>query len=312
MDRFEEMQTFVGVVDAGSFSAAAERLRLAKSAVSRRVAELEARLGTQLLNRTTRRLSLTDSGRQFYDRATRVLADLEEAEQTVSRGQSELRGRLRVAAPLSFGILHLAPLLTAFLGEHPELSLDLDLNDRNVNLVEEGFDLAVRIGELSDSTLVARRLAPTRMVLCASPAYLERHGEPRSPEELAKHQGLIYANLPDPRNWPYTDPAGRPLNLRVPVRMRSNNGDVLLRAALDGLGLGVMPSFIVWRELADGRLRTLLPDHPLPVTAAYAVFPSRRHVPHRVRALSDFLAERLGDEPYWDLPPAAGANEIPV
>jgi len=308
MDRFEEMRTFAGVVEAGSFSVAAERLRLAKSAVSRRVAELEARLGTQLLNRTTRRLSLTESGRQFYERTSRLLAELEEVEQMVGHGQAALRGRLRMTAPLSFGVLHLAPLLSAFLAEHTEMALDLDLNDRRVNLVEEGFDLAVRIGDLPDSTLVTRRLAPIRMVLCASPAYLERHGEPQCPEELAGHQGLLYANLPDPRNWPYADAAGRPLNLRVPVRMRSNNGDVLLQAAVDGVGIGAMPTFIVWRELASGRLCRLLPAYPLPTTAAYAVYPSRRHVPQRVRALTEFLAEQLGNAPYWDAEPAALAD----
>ncbi len=300
MDRFETLQTFVAVVEAGSFSAAAVRLDRAKSAVSRQVAALETRLDVQLLNRTTRRLSLTEAGREFHERAQRILADLEEAELSVAAEQTALRGRLRLAAPLSFGVLHLAPALDEFLLRHPELVLDLDLDDRRINLVEEGFDLALRIGELPDSTLVARPLAPIRMQLCASPDYLRRHGTPRTPQDLAFHAGLVYGNVPEAQQWRFVDAAGKVHSVKVPARLRANNGDVLIRAAVEGLGVVVSPTFIAHRALAAGELVPLLPDHQAPGTGAYAVYPSRRHQPQRVRALIDFLAQRFGDTPYWD------------
>lgn len=300
MDRFETLQTFVAVVEAGSFSVAAGRLGRAKSAVSRHVAELEAHLGAQLLNRTTRRLSLTEAGREFFERAQRILADLEEAELSVAAEQTALRGRLRLAAPLSFGVLHLAPALNAFLADHPELVLDLDLDDRRVNLVEEGFDLALRIGELADSTLVARPLAPIRMQLCASPAYLRRHGTPQTPQDLAFHAGLVYGNIPEAQQWRFIDDSDRTHSVKVPARLRANNGDVLLQAALDGLGICVSPTFLAGRALAAGELVPLLPGYGAPGTTAYAVYPSRRHQSQRVRMLIDYLAQRFGDAPYWD------------
>lgn len=300
MDRFETLQTFVAVVEAGSFSAAAARLDCAKSAASRQVAALEGHLGVQLLNRTTRRLSLTDAGREFYERAQRILADLEEAELSVAAEQTALRGRLRLAAPLSFGLRHLAPALDEFLADHPELVLDLDLDDRRINLVEEGFDLALRIGELADSSLVARPLAPIRMQLCASPAYLRRHGTPQTPADLAFHAGLVYGNIPEAQQWRFLDANDKVHSVKVPARLRANNGDVLVQAALAGLGLVVTPTFIAHRALAAGELVPVLPEYRAPGTRAYAVYPSRRHLPQRVRVLIDFLAQRFGDMPYWD------------
>ncbi|TNF37219.1 MAG: LysR family transcriptional regulator, partial [Gammaproteobacteria bacterium] len=237
MDRFEEMQTFVRVVDAGSLSAAADRLDIAKSAVSRRLAELESRLGVQLLNRTTRRINLTDSGRQYYQRCVRLLAELEETEQLISTDHAALSGTIRIAAPLSFGILHLSPVLDEFLLLHPDLKLDLDLDDRRVNLMDEGVDLGIRIGKLEDSSLMARRLAPARRSVCASPDYLRRHGEPLHPHELQHHLGLSYSNIPEGQLWQFIDSEGRLISVRVPFRMRANNGDVLLKAAIDGLGI---------------------------------------------------------------------------
>lgn len=301
MDRFDSLHTFVAVVEAGSFSAAAVRLDHAKSAVSRQVAALEAHLGAQLLNRTTRRLSLTEAGREFYERAQRILTDLAEAEQSVAAEQTALRGRLRLAAPLSFGLQHLAPALDEFLAQHPELVLDLDLDDRRVNLVEEGFDLALRIGELADSTLVARPLVPIRMVLCASPDYLRRHGTPQTPADLAFHAGLVYGNIPEAQQWRFLDAAGKSHSVKVPARLRANNGDVLVQAALAGLGVVVSPSFIAHRALAAGELVSLLPAYQAPGTTAYAVYPSRRHLPQRVRALIEFLVQRFGTTPYWDV-----------
>lgn len=307
MDRFTDIETFVAVVEAGSFSAAAERLGAAKSAVSRRVNALENRLGVKLLNRTTRRLNLTDAGRTFHERAGRILADLAEAEQSISDAECALRGRIRVAAPLSFGIDHLAPAVSAFARQHPDVQVELDLNDREVSLVEEGFDMAVRIGRLADSSLLARRLCTIRRVAVASPAYLAEHGTPARPEDLVNHAGLRYTNMPRHMYWQFVTPEGRGFSPQVPDRLSANNGGLLTQAAVDGLGVTLQPTFIVYRELAAGRLQQILADHPLPETAMYAVYPPGRYQSRRVRVFADFLAERFGGEPYWDAPLATGA-----
>jgi DNA-binding transcriptional LysR family regulator len=299
MERFEAMQTFVRVVEAGSFSAAAERMAVAKSVVSRRVQELEAHLGVRLLNRTTRRLSLTESGRHYYERVLRIIAEVEETELAITSEQAELRGELRLAVPLSFGLLHLMPLLNDFIAEHPVLLLDLNLSDRQLNLIEEGVDLAIRIGRLADSTLVARRLAPVRFVVCASPDYLQRFGEPHTPDELVDHQGLLYSNIPEGVQWSFSA-GGRNRSVKVPTRLRSNNGDALLQAAINGLGITVMPSFLGYNALAQGLLRPVLTDYPVPSEAIYAIYPSQRYLPRRVRALVDLLVDRFGEQPYWD------------
>ena len=301
MDRFQEMQTFVRVVEAGSLTAAADRLNIAKSAVSRRLAELESRLGVQLLNRSTRRLNLTESGRHYYERCQRILAELEETEQLVTSEHSGLRGTIRIAAPLSFGLLHLSPALNEFLARHPELSLDLDLDDRTVNMMVEGVDLAIRIGRLNDSTLVARRLAPIRTLVCASPAYLEKHGTPEHPAQLSEHQGLSYSNIPEGQFWQFQQPDGSWLTAHPRIRMRADNGDILLQAAIDGLGIAISPSFIAFKAVAQGLLQPLLQDFPRHEEAAYAIYPAQQHLPRRVRVLIDFLAERFGDRPYWDI-----------
>lgn len=298
--RLEGLEAFVTVVEAGSFSIAAERLGIARSMVSRRIAELERRLRAQLLQRTTRRLSLTEAGRDFYERASRILIDLDEAEQSVASGQAELRGRLRMTAPLSFGVLHLAPALDEFARQHPELVLDIELDDRQINLVEEGFDLALRIGHLQDSTLVARPLAPIRMVVCASEAYLRQHGEPHHPDELSSHFGLVYGNTPEHQQWKLISDDGQEIVSRPISRLRANNGDLLLRAAIDGLGIVVLPTFIGHEALASGTLKPILHDwHPQPATL-HAVYASRRHLPTRVRLLIEHLAARFGENPYWD------------
>ncbi|MDH3355670.1 MAG: LysR family transcriptional regulator [Chromatiales bacterium] len=300
MDRFEEMRTFVKVVEAGSLSAAADRLDIAKSAVSRRLADLESRLGVQLLNRTTRRLNLTDSGSLFYQRCQRILADLEESEQYVSSEHTNLRGTIRIAAPLTFGIHHLSPLFDEFLKEHPALRLDLDLNDRTVNLMDEGVDLGIRIGQLQDSSMMARKLTSAKMILCASPEYLEKHGEPKTPGDLKKHYGLNYSNLSERELWQFTHEDGKHYSVPVPFRMRSNNGDVLNRAALDSLGVVATMSFICYRELEQGSLRQILSEYKMEEVGIYAVYPAQRHLPGRVRLLIDYLVEQFGDEPYWD------------
>ncbi len=300
MDRFADMRMFVAVVDAGSISGAAERLEVAKSAVSRRLTDLEARLGAELLHRTTRRLGLTDSGRAFFERAQRILADLEEAEQAVSQAHGAIRGRLKVALPLSFGLLHLAGLINEFLGLHPEVEFDLDFNDRQIDLMQEGFDLAIRIARLPDSSLIARKLAPIRHALCASPDYLARHGTPARADDLASHAGLVYSNLANPGLWSYVRPDGQPGSVQVPVKLRANNGDFLCRAAIAGQGVILHPTFYLSDAIRTGELVPLLTDHAWPEVNAYALYPPTRHLSRRVRAFVDFLAEKLAGEPYWD------------
>ena len=300
MDRLEEMRTFVRVVEAGSITGAAERLKTAKSAVSRRLADLEERLSVQLFRRTTRRMNLTDTGQSFYERCLRILADVEEAELAVSEEHGTLRGRLRVAVPLSFGLSHLGAAMDAFLRNHPEVEFDLDLNDRQVDLLAEGFDLAVRIADLQDSTLIARRLAPVRHVVCASPAYLAEQGIPASPAELSDHACLVYANAPTPGLWEYVDTDGRQGRVQVRPHLLANNGDCLRQAAEDGHGIVLGPSFILYRSIEGGRLLPILTDYRWPTLHTYAVYPRTRHLSQRVRAFVDFLAERFAGVPYWD------------
>jgi len=300
MDRFEELNAFVRVVEAGSITGAAQRLGVAKSAVSRRLAELEERLGVQLLRRTTRKLSLTDSGWAFYERAVRVLADLDEAETSVAQAEGALRGRLRVAAPLSFGLLHLGPAITAFAGLHQEVTFDLDFNDREVDLMQEGFDLAVRIGELADSSLIARRLAPVRLIPCASPAYLEAQGTPDSPADLAAHRCLLYSYAQEPRVWRFRTSDGERGTVRVEAHLAANNGDFLCQAAVAAEGVLLTPTFIAYRAIERGRLVPILEEVAWPEVAAYAVYPQTRHLSRRVRAFVDFLVQRFAGVPYWD------------
>jgi DNA-binding transcriptional LysR family regulator len=302
MDAFDEMRTFVRVVEAGSISQAAEQLGIAKSGVSRRLAELEARLGVRLLNRTTRRSSLSDAGRSYYEGAVRLLSDVAELDALVTGSEAALEGRLRLAAPLSFGLAHLSPAIEAFARAHPEVLIDIDFSDRQVDLVAQGVDLAIRIAELRDSSLQARRICPIRLMLCASPAYLERHGTPLSPDDLQRHQMLHYdigggggsplLRLPDGR--------GGERSVPLSPRLVANNGDFLRDMAVAGHGIILTPTFIAWREVAAGALLPVLPDHwPEPLNA-YAVYPQSRYLPRRARILIDFLAERFGKNPYWD------------
>lgn len=300
MDRFADMQMLVSVVETGSISAAAERLNLVKSAVSRRLAELEARLGVSLIHRTTRRLNLTDSGRAYYDRCVAILSDLEEAESAVSQAHQALRGRLKVALPHAFGLLHLAPLVQDFMTQHPEVRFEIDFNDRQIDLMQEGFDLAIRIATLADSSLIARRLAPIRHAVCASPAYLARHGTPGVAADMARHVCLAYSNLSDPGLWPYRGPDGLPGSVRVPVRLAASSGDFLLHAAIAGEGLILLPTFYLHEAVRSGRLVRVLANHSWPEVSAYAVYPPTRHLSTRVRAFIDFVADHLVGEPCWD------------
>jgi DNA-binding transcriptional LysR family regulator len=300
MDKFADIEAFVAVVEAGSFNAAGERLGVAKSMVSRRISQLERRLGSRLLHRTTRRLTLTDAGRNFYHRAIQILAELDEAEQSVTAETVELRGAIKLAAPLTFGLRHLSGAITEFLDAHPAIELNLDLNDRNINLIEEGFDMAVRIGELQDSTLVARRLGISRAVTCASRGYLERHGEPQHPDDLRRHVGLQYSNIGYRQHWRYETPEGGAVIAQPQIRIRANNGEALACAAVAGLGITTGPTFILGSYLRDGSLVSILNDYRRAAVGIYALYPPGRMLPRRIQVFSNFLAGRFGEQPYWD------------
>ena len=300
MRRFADLEAFIAVVEAGSFTAAAERLDTAKSAVSRRVTALEERLGVQLLRRTTRRLNLTETGRSFYEHSARIVADLDEAEAAVLQQHGELRGKLRVALPLSFGARHMHAPIAEFSRQHPRVSFDLDLNDRRIDLIAEGVDVAVRIGRLADSTLIARRLFEARTVVCASPAYLEQRGTPQTPDELLDHDCLVYSNLPDPMKWVCTDGEGARHAVDVPVTMMASSGDFLCAAAKEGLGIVLQPTFIAGELISRGELQPVLSEYQWPVTPAYAIYPPTRHLSYRVREFIDFLAAYFSGVPYWD------------
>lgn len=290
MDKFQEMQAFVTVVDAGSFVRASELLGLSKTAVSRLVADLELRLGVRLLHRTTRRLSMTPEGEVFHERCRQLIDNVAEAEAELSTHSGEAMGHLRVNVPVTFGLQHLAPLWPAFMAQHSKVELDITLSDRLVDLVDEGYDLAVRIARLQTSTLVSRQIASTRLVLCASPEYLSRHGTPVHPSELAQHAVIAYSLLASRDQWTFSGPTGA-VSVTVAPRMRTNSGDTCCTAALQHLGIVLQPTFLVGTHLASGALVEILPTYRSIELGIYAVYPSRKHVTPKVRALIDFLVE---------------------
>ena len=304
MENLTGMVVFARVVAAGSFTAAARELGLSKSTVSKQVAHLEDRLGVRLLNRTTRRLGLTEVGRAFYARCARIVAEAEEAELAVSRLDAEPRGTLRVNAPVSFGVRHLGPALAAFLAQYAKLKVDLTLADRFVDLVEEGYDAVVRIAALPDSALIARKVAVSRRFVCASPAYFDANGRPTQPRELAGHNCLGYLYLATQDAWPFRGPQG-PLAVRVSGSLNTNNGEVLLAAALAGLGVAFLPTFICGGALADGRLEAVLTEFEAEPQGIHVVYPHARHLSAKVRAFVDFMAGRFGASPSWDTPSGA-------
>jgi DNA-binding transcriptional LysR family regulator len=307
-DALQEITVFSKIVGTGSLSAAARDLGISPALVSRRLASLEARLGVRLVNRTTRSLHLTDEGAAYYETCARVLAEMEEADAAISAGRAEPRGILRVALPASFGNQHVAPLVPRFAQRYPDVQLALSLSDRAVNVIEEGFDLAVRIAELADSSLAARKLAPNRRVVCASPEYLRRHGTPRTPEELLQHNCLA---TDFSMSWEYRDPQGKPGSVRVTGRYACDNWEVLRDWAVAGLGVALKSTWDVRRHLEEGRLVSLLPGYTFATDVAiYAVYPHRRHLPAKTRAFIEFLAESFGPEPYWDQPPASPKPRI--
>jgi DNA-binding transcriptional LysR family regulator len=300
MENLADVAVFVRVVERGSFTLAAGELELSRAAVSKYVSRLEERLGARLLTRTTRRLSLTEAGAALFEASRGALERIDEAEAAVAQLQSEPRGRLRVSAPMSFGILHMGPAMTEFARAYPRVTLDVRLDDRYVNLVEEGIDVAIRIGNLSDSSLVARKLTATRAVACASPAYLDEHGEPETPEDLASHDCLLYSYLSTANVWRFTAPDGREIPVAVTGSLRINNGIVLAEAAAAGRGILMAPSFYMAPLLRDGRLKRILAGYRLRELGIHAVWPQRDHVPPKVRAFVDFLARRFGRKPEWE------------
>lgn len=300
MEDLNDVAVFVAVVDAGSFTRAAERLKVSRPAVSKQVSRLEGSLGVRLLNRTTRRLSLTEAGRIFHARASRGLNDLSEARAEVSRLQEKPRGVLRINVPMSFGILHIARQLPEFLREYPELSIEMELNDRKLDVVDEGFDVSVRISDLPDSSLVARRLALCRHAIVAAPAYLERCGVPTTPEDLQDHQILSYSLQQSAQQWHFINPDGQPQEVTVSGRLQTNNSLALREALLAGSGVARTPTFMVGEDIREGRLTRLLDGYRCMEVSIYLVYPQRRHLSPKVRAFADFLASRIKDPPYWD------------
>ena len=304
MRRFQTMETFIKIVDIGSISGAADRLNVAKSAVSRRLKELEDHLGVELFHRTTRQLTLTDTGQAYYSRCIQLLDDLTETEFSVSQAHCELEGKLKVALPSTFGHMHMTPAINDFLAQHPGIKFDLDFNDRAVDVVQEGFDVAIRISRLADSSLIAKRLAPIRRVFCASPDYLRANGTPQVPDELADHDTLVYAFDQIYDTWVLQkteDGSLEKTRVRLTPKMRATAGEFLRDAAASGQGIAFLPTFIIHKELENGQLVTMLDDYSTPEVNAYAIYPQTRHLSRRVRAFIDFLADRFSGTPYWDV-----------
>lgn len=300
MDRFEDLRAFVQVVESGSLTRAAEALQVATSAISRRIKDLEQRLGTQLLQRTTRQMRLTAAGETFHGRAVEILQALGEAEAEAGDQSRSLSGPLRIAAPLSFGHSHLAPILIDFACQNREVDLEVDLSDRMVDLVGEGLDLAVRIGNLRDSSLIARRLAEVQSVLCVSPAYLEQHGPIRVASDLSGHQILVYTLGERGEAPSFVGPDGAKGNLDMRTALRSNNGDFLRDAAIAGIGVTLQPSFILHKAVETGKLVPILKDHVFQSVTIHVVYPQTRHVSARARAFIEFAKSRIGSEPDWE------------
>lgn len=300
MDKLASMRAFTKVVSHGSFSAAAREMRLSRSAVSKYIIDLEAELGVQLLNRTTRSASPTDNGRLYYDRCVAILADIDEADVAVAHLQAAPRGTLRVNAPMSFGTLHLGKAIGTFMERYPELQIRLILSDQQIDTVQEGFDVTIRIANIADSSLVARSIVPARRVLCASPAYLERRGTPGHPDDLRDHECLSYDYLGTGTQWKLTGKDGDHW-LHVPTKLSTNNAEVLRDAAIAGRGIALLPTFIAGPDLRSGKLQTVLAQYRAPELSVCAIYPPTRHLPVKVRLFIDFLVERFGNTPYWDV-----------
>ena len=301
MDTIDGMRTFVAVISAGSFSGAAERLNMSPQLVSKYVGQLETRLGARLLNRTTRRLSVTEVGQAYYERCQAVLADIDEMESAVGDAAAAARGTLKINAPMTFGTKHLSRAIVEYQCRQPEVTVELTLDDRVVDIVSEGYDIAIRIGRLQESSLVARKLAPVRLVVCGTSDYLAERGVPDTPKDLENHECLRYTLSSDAGRWRFRN-GGQTEDVQVSGRLSANNGDAIRLAALAGSGLALQPTFIVGDDVRDGRLQIVLEDYEAEPMGVYAVYAHRQYLSGKVRTFVDFLAGYFGSPPYWECP----------
>jgi DNA-binding transcriptional LysR family regulator len=295
MDKLASIRAFTKVVQHNGFSAAARDLRLSRSAVSKHVIELEEELGVQLLSRTTRSVTATENGQAYYERCLAILADL-----AAARSQAEVRGLLRINAPMSFGTLHLARAVADFMEKYPELRIQLVLSDQQIDSVQEGYDMTLRIADLPSSSMIARKIAPAHRAVCASPTYLAQHGIPQHPNDLREHACLTYGHLATGNQWKLTGPDGDHW-IAIPWTLCTNNAEVLRDAAVRGRGIALLPTFIAGADIQQGRLSTILTSYKAPEISIYAIYPETRHLSLKVRVFIDFLVERFGGHPYWDL-----------
>ena len=299
MGQLEDMAIFVRIVEAGSITKAAEQLNIAKSAVSRRLKELETRLGSQLISRTTRQSHLTQAGEQYYQQVNNILNAVDTLNEQASDEPTRIEGTLRITAPLSFGLMHLNDVIDEYATQHPNLNFELDFSDRHVDLIEEGYELAIRIKELQDSSYQAKRLALIRYALCASPDYLDKMGVPKTLKDLEHHEFLQYG-LGKTSSLELTDAQGKKHNHTINAKVKATNGEFLVDLAVRGHGITFIPTFIAYQKLASGELVSILQQYQLPTLNAYAVYPKNRFLSQRCRYLIDSIAERFGDDPYWD------------
>lgn len=298
MDTLTSMKVFAAVVEAGSFTAASDRIEMSRAMVSKYVANLEARLGTRLLQRTTRKLKLTESGAAYFERCLQIIAAVIEAEEGAVKLTTSPRGTLRLTMPVSFGILHMGPMISAYLKQYPDVKVDSQLTDRRVDLIEEGFDLAVRIGSLAESGLIARKLASDSLVVCGSPDYFRRHSVPLTPTDLVHHNCLTYTYSKSGEEWKMTGPGGH-FAVKVAGSLRANNGDMVTLAALGGVGLIRQPKFLVGEDIRAGRLVEVLADYRIDDLGIYAVYPSRTYLSAKVRTFVDFMAAAFAMKSEW-------------
>ncbi|GHA27438.1 LysR family transcriptional regulator [Oceanisphaera arctica] len=299
MDRIEAMRAFITVVTEGSFTRAADRLGMSPQLVSKYVSRLEEQLGARLLNRTTRKVHLTEAGDRYALRVQQVLDDIDDMDSQLNDLQQDARGQLRISAPVSFATLHLAPLICHFQRAHPAVSIDLQLNDRKVDIVEEGFDIALRIGHLKSSSMIAKLITPVRLVMCASPVYLAQHGMPSTLDELKNHRYLRYSYMEDNASFPAHEWL-RTTGHEPRGDMVSNNGEVLLKAAIEGAGIIIQPTFICGAAIAEGKLRVILPEYEPDAMGLYAVYAHRKLLASKVRCFIDFMTKYFGTQPNWD------------
>lgn len=295
------MQAFVRIVEAGSITKAAAQLNQVKSALSKRLSELEQRLGVTLITRTTRRQTLTESGQRYYQQCIRLLDDIADVESSLAEAHLSLSGKIKLAAPLSFGLMHLGPAIRQFNDIYSDIVFDVDFSERKVDLVEEGFDLAFRIGQLEDSTHLAKRITQIRLHFCASPQYIQQYGLPKTPQDLVNgHRQVKYQSAPD--SWLFTDRDGNTESIKIPSVLTANNGDFLCQAAIDGVGISASPDFICYKAVRLGQLQTILDDYSQELSfGGYVVYPNTRYLSPRVRRFIDYLSQFFGDEPYWKI-----------